>query len=250
MTHPNFVTNGSSLEDCHTNFFALVDLCGIKWRRLACEGSSADPLDDPVLSSYSRCLAADQLCVWRRVKSGTQSPDPTTASRATDSHQTFAKELWVFWYGEEPALADLVHNELSDCESGSWETGLSYECRTLLFKALHNIIERCLLSRGFARLGRWFFQPTDTTGAADHHGADHTAKASTKRPTPTTQLTFAFNFFVHGDSTVCANVDVRQHPTVHRITKADLQSAQLSQNGIKGLLTTDPNSEFTFETNG
>lgn len=24
MTHPNFVTNGASLEDCHTNFFALV----------------------------------------------------------------------------------------------------------------------------------------------------------------------------------------------------------------------------------
>jgi hypothetical protein len=26
MTHPCFVTNGSSLEDCHTNFFALVCL--------------------------------------------------------------------------------------------------------------------------------------------------------------------------------------------------------------------------------
>ena len=50
-----------------------------------------------------------------------------------------------------------------------------------------------------------------------------------------TQLTFAFNFFVHGDSTVCANVDVRQHPTVYRITKADLQSAQTSPNGIRGL---------------
>lgn len=24
MTHPNSVTNGASLEDCHTNFFALV----------------------------------------------------------------------------------------------------------------------------------------------------------------------------------------------------------------------------------
>lgn len=25
---------------------------------------------------------------------------------------------------------------------GSWESGLSYECRSLLFKALHNLIER------------------------------------------------------------------------------------------------------------
>lgn len=24
MTHPNLQTNGASLEDCHTNFFALV----------------------------------------------------------------------------------------------------------------------------------------------------------------------------------------------------------------------------------
>jgi len=57
---------------------------------------------------------------------------------------------------------------------------------------------------------------------------------SSKKPDDGTQLTFAFNFFVHGDSTVCANVDVRQHPSVYRITKADLQVAQGSQNGIKG----------------
>lgn len=28
------------------------------------------------------------------------------------------------------------------CSHGSWESGLSYECRSLLFKALHNLIER------------------------------------------------------------------------------------------------------------
>ncbi|KOB78976.1 Uncharacterized protein OBRU01_01428 [Operophtera brumata] len=27
-------------------------------------------------------------------------------------------------------------------DQGSWESGLSYECRSLLFKALHNLIER------------------------------------------------------------------------------------------------------------
>lgn len=30
----------------------------------------------------------------------------------------------------------------TDNEQGSWESGLSYECRSLLFKALHNLIER------------------------------------------------------------------------------------------------------------
>ncbi|XP_054167934.1 mediator of RNA polymerase II transcription subunit 13-like [Oppia nitens] len=225
MSHPNFVTNGSSLEDCHTNFFALADLCGIKWRRLICENSSVEPLEDPVLSSYCKCLASDQLCVWRRVK--------TSSSETNGNNNQFSKELWVFWYGEEPDFTDLVNNELTECETGSWETGLSYECRTLLFKAFHNIIERCLLSRGFARLGRWFFQPTEPTCATHNHNAEQTSK---KLSSSGLQLTFAFNFFVHGDSTVCANIDVRQHPIVYRLTKADLQSAHNSQNGIKVIL--------------
>ncbi|CAN7988599.1 unnamed protein product, partial [Ixodes pacificus] len=137
MTHPTLVTNGASLEDCHTNFFALADLCGLKWRRLSSEqqgpslggggphrgggGGAADPLSEPVLSSFAKCLAADLLCVWRRV------------ARPELPHR---RELWVFWYGEEPDLAGLVSPELNDTEQGSWENGLSYECRSLLFKAL------------------------------------------------------------------------------------------------------------------
>lgn len=31
---------------------------------------------------------------------------------------------------------------ITEGEQGSWESGLSYECRSLLFKALHNLIER------------------------------------------------------------------------------------------------------------
>lgn len=50
---------------------------------------------------------------------------------------------------------------VAESEQGSWESGLSYECRSLLFKALHNLIERCLLSRDFIRLGKWFVQPYD-----------------------------------------------------------------------------------------
>ena len=50
---------------------------------------------------------------------------------------------------------------IAESEQGSWESGLSYECRSLLFKALHNLIERCLLSRDFVRLGKWFVQPYD-----------------------------------------------------------------------------------------
>ena len=56
------------------------------------------------------------------------------------------KELWLFWYGEKPQeqLKSLVSNELKEISesSGSWETGIPYEARTLLFKALNNLIER------------------------------------------------------------------------------------------------------------
>ncbi|CAH2240839.1 jg18878 [Pararge aegeria aegeria] len=89
-------------------------------------------------------------------------------------------------------------------DQGSWESGLSYECRSLLFKALHNLIERCLLSRDFVRLGKWFVQPYD--GDEEDVG---------KSPW---HLSFSFAFFLHGESTVCASVDVRQHPPVRTLT--------------------------------
>ncbi|CAD6241077.1 GSCOCG00009111001-RA-CDS [Cotesia congregata] len=235
MTHPSHQTNGASLEDCHTNFFALTDLCGIKWRKFVwgemAGGSVGTPLEDPVLSSFSRCLASDILCVWRRVAAtpaatGTgaifdmgiaPSPAPPPLSLSA------AKELWIFWYGEEPDLSGLVSPELigSQSEQGSWESGLSYECRSLLFKALHNLIERCLLSRDFVRLGKWFVQPYD--GFEKHHcNSSH--------------LSFSFAFFVHGDSTVCASVDVRQHPAVRYLTRACLQRTQASQTDAKVIL--------------
>ncbi|XP_034188930.1 mediator complex subunit skuld isoform X4 [Osmia lignaria lignaria] len=241
MTHPSHQTNGASLEDCHTNFFALTDLCGIKWRKLVwgevAGGFGGTPLEDPVLSSFSRCLAGDILCVWRRVAATPATSGPATASAtgagifdlgiapspAPSLSLTAAKELWIFWYGEEPDLSGLVSPELIACESeqGSWESGLSYECRSLLFKALHNLIERCLLSRDFVRLGKWFVQPYD--GFEKHRCSS-------------SHLSFSFAFFVHGESTVCASVDVRQHPAVRHLTRTCLQRTQTSQSGVKVIL--------------
>lgn len=164
MSHPNPAGNGCSLEDCYTNLFALTDICGIKWRRLATNPDShvplgLDHLEDPVLVSYSKCIQSDILCVWRRIQN--------QAGEQRTDHLSFNKELWIFWYGDEPAaLESHVSKDLIVKETGSWDKGkdhgLSYECRTLLFKALHNLIERCLLTKGFARLGRWFVQPYDT----------------------------------------------------------------------------------------
>ncbi|VEN58066.1 unnamed protein product, partial [Callosobruchus maculatus] len=195
MTHPNFQTNGASLEDCHTNFFALTELSGIKWRKLTwcdsgggglggvdhphgCGGgghpgahhnphgaaaghphlpphhpahrggphphlppppcsttgyhcSSSEPLEDPVLRSYARCLAADILCVWRRASTPARSAASQQPQDVYDlgagmppppqqhHHQppplslAAAKELWIFWYGEEPDLSELVAPEIN-----------------------------------------------------------------------------------------------------------------------------------------
>ena len=120
-----------------------TDLCGIKWRKLVCGdyNFSSEPLDDPVLASFSRCLAGDILCVWRRV--ATQQPasatGPHSANQAAgglfdpiglppglggpgpaasnqNQHPPLslhaAKELLIFWYGEEPDLSGLVSPEL------------------------------------------------------------------------------------------------------------------------------------------
>ncbi|CAG0892736.1 unnamed protein product [Darwinula stevensoni] len=43
-------------------------------------------------------------------------------------------------------------------------------------------------------------------------------------------LSFSFSFFVHGESTVCASLDVRQHPPVHWLNRQYLQAAEASQN--------------------
>ncbi|EPY78091.1 hypothetical protein CB1_001120002 [Camelus ferus] len=53
-----------------------------------------------------------------------------------------------------------MHFEMSVVvEEGLWENGLSYECRTLLFKAIHNLLERCLMDKNFVRIGKWFVRP-------------------------------------------------------------------------------------------
>lgn len=89
------------------SFLSQAELTGIKWRcYCSCSGGEYGPVisapaqDDPVLRSFMRCVQANLLCVWRRkVK-----PE--------------AKELWIFWWGEEPNLADVIHQELQGERDG------------------------------------------------------------------------------------------------------------------------------------
>ena len=52
-----------------------------------------------------------------------------------------------------------------------------------------------------------------------------------------THLSFAFAFFVHGESTVCASIDVRQHPPIRRLNKAHLAQSQSSSKGLPVILS-------------
>ncbi|KAH9525633.1 mediator complex subunit Srb9 [Bulinus truncatus] len=219
MSHPNPSGNGCSLEDCLTNLFALTDLCGIKWRRLTTDNVNVEPLEDPVLVGFSRCINNDILCVWRRVQRDPEQRQPDFNSN---------KELWIFWYGDEPeSLRHALTPDLclKEIESGTWDrdkdkdNGLTYECRTLLFKALHNLIERSLLSKNFVRLGRWYVLPYE-------HGNTDTG----------VHLSFSFHYFLHGESQVCASIEVKLRPPVWRLTPQHIALVQGNQASIQVIL--------------
>ncbi|KAG7499347.1 mediator of RNA polymerase II transcription subunit 13-like isoform X2 [Solea senegalensis] len=210
-TTANWVANGASLEDCHSNIFSLAELTGIKWRCYSFRSGgeygpviSAPAQDDPVLRSFMRCVQANLLCVWRRkIK-----PD--------------AKELWIFWWGEEPNLSDVIHHELEVAEEGLWECGLSYECRTLLFKAIHNLLERCLMDKGFVRTGRWFFKP---------HDLEEKALGNSEH------LSCSFSFFLHGESNVCTSVEIAQHQPAYHVTEDHIRLTQTSTTPVQVILS-------------
>ena len=138
-------------------------MCGIKWivYRESENPATLDTGQDAVLSSYGRCLEAELLAVWRRVPrralspndsfgggSGSGKKDGTATAGDVNEKNLLSqrKELWIFWYGDKPEslFKKLVSAKLKEVNdiSGTWENVLPYEARTLLYKALNNLIER------------------------------------------------------------------------------------------------------------
>ena len=148
-------------------------------------------VNDPVLVTHAKCLKEDILSALKRVPVAAAADHKATSTPAAQ----FRKELWIFWYEkEEPAnLKHIISPELVEENSASSgacgatnnsssqqrqhagaggdsgqsitaaacssTNGLPYECRSMLFKALHNLIEKCLIEKGYARLGKWFVMP-------------------------------------------------------------------------------------------
>lgn len=93
------------------------------------QGPTSSPIlfpvteEDPILCSFSRCLAADVLSVWRR------------------HHTPGRRELWLFWWGDDPSFAELIHNELSSkCIQHLHEHPHVFGRLKIRICQLHNII--------------------------------------------------------------------------------------------------------------
>ena len=71
------------------------------------------------------------------------------------------------------------------------------------------------------KLGKWFVQPFEGPEKA-------LQKAS--------HLSFSFQYFVHGESFICASVDVRQHPAVRRLGPHHLSIARGAANPVQVIL--------------
>ena len=77
------------------------------------------------------------------------------------------------------------------------------------------------MSKDFIRLGKWFVQPFE--------GPEKTLQKAS-------HLSFSFQYFVHGESIICASVDVRQHPAVRRLGPQHLASARAGSNTVQVIL--------------
>ena len=103
-------------------------------------------------------------------------------------------------------------------------------------------------------MGKWFVQPQEALEplAVQQHkpdspsssagigkesgGRTRASSASSGCGMKGSHLSFSISFFVHGESTVCASIDVRQHPTVRKLTWRHLAAAHASAGAVHVML--------------
>lgn len=139
----------------------------------------------------------------------------------------------------------------------SSNNGLPYQTRSMLFKALHNLIEKSLIEKGFARLGKWFVTPynlnkkvngednlefdllnklgkhlnleSNNGVASDAASVENeivstpfTALGSNVQSNQFNHVSYSFGFFLHGSSRVCTSVDMKLHRPIRLLNTMDL----------------------------
>ncbi|VDL82089.1 unnamed protein product [Nippostrongylus brasiliensis] len=213
--------NGGSLEDCFSNVYALTELNGLKWRCFLTPSNSPRGVpvqSDPILKAYGRCLRDGLLCTWRRKPLQMSSqPEPLPLPSFTNE---ISKELWLFWYSNDPPEKLSVNTSHLDADEngvGTASNGINYEVRVLLFQALHTMIERSMAEDGFVRFGRWFTRPLREPLPGRQHLL------------PRYILATNVQFFVHGGNTVCMTVNAQRQPPLLRLSKRHLESGRRVQ---------------------
>ncbi|CAF1015787.1 unnamed protein product, partial [Brachionus calyciflorus] len=226
--------------------------------------------NDPILTTHSKCLNEDILCAWKRIDlpsnnnnnknlNSSTIPDENFEETPFDE-KDFKKELWIFWFEKEepPNLRSLISNDLfvdhsnqnahnhsnnnqsinEDnilSQASSSLISLPYECRSMLFKSLHNLIEKSLLEKGYARLGKWFVMPYNLNAINFSIGSDNINsstvflnqmknknKLKMSQIDDTNHVSYSFGFFLHGTSRVCTSVDLKLHKPLRFMTPHDL----------------------------
>eukprot|EP00794_Sanderia_malayensis_P013792 gene13792-15235_t len=151
MNDTAITTNADSLSDCRTNVFPLADARGLHWKKFVtvyCQ-RCVKISEDPVLAAYSNALHQGILCCWQTSPSNTSSAAIAVNVEHKDTLFDKSKELILFWYGDEPQLSTIVNPSLKEAESGCFDDGIPLEFQSLLFKSLHNLLERETLAFSF-----------------------------------------------------------------------------------------------------
>ena len=180
----------TSLENCPSNLFQLLDLKGIRWKRYSSDTPcpthvrdfvATHPSDDQILKLYAKCIDKGILACWRRKPIDSDENVPKSTSKLF-ARVNRSKEIWIFWWQHEESLYKEITSQFSSLEAckctekehddfnhapnapcGNWddkEVQLGYEIRCLIFKAIHNNLENRLTKEaGYVRIGRWFIKP-------------------------------------------------------------------------------------------
>lgn len=113
-----------------------AEINGLKWCKYTGAPCTLDrPLDDPVLVSFANALESNVLCSWRH------SPSCTTQrlNQGLTCSES-AKELWLFWYGDDPRTINIVDSSLKGWSGSSVITVLHF---LGLAEAFSGILHNC-----------------------------------------------------------------------------------------------------------
>uniref|UniRef100_A0A0N5A6S5 Mediator of RNA polymerase II transcription subunit 13 n=18 Tax=Bilateria TaxID=33213 RepID=A0A0N5A6S5_PARTI len=142
-------------------------------------------------------------------------------------------ESWVFWFDkkESKQLSSYTCDLLPKKENcGTYQNdGINYDIRCLLFRGLHNLIERSLFVLGQKRFGKWFVAMKSKEELRKDMSQSNYS------------LAYTFSFFVHGDNMICATINTQRQPVVRSINLLDYFSKKtipliLGPHGIRATL--------------